>query len=654
MNANQKLKLSHMKKKAVLYIRQSTLRQVQENTESTMRQYALKERLITLGWSKENIKIIDSDLGISGTQVDRQGFKELVADVGAGEVGAVACIECSRLSRNSGDWSRLMEICALTKTLLIDADGIYDPNDFNDRILLGLKGTMSEAELHFIKARMVGGRLNKAKRGELMMPLPVGYVYDAIGRIVQDPNSEIRNAVHLLFDAFSRIGTARGTVVFFKNNGYNFPVDSGRGFHNKTELRWQPLTSCRVSSILHNPLYAGIYSYGKQYSEHTIAGKTIKDRPENEWTVRIENNHEGYISTEKYYGNLAKLKQNNTRRFGSPPREGAALLQGIAICGICGKKLGVKYPNNSPPYYTCSASWNTGEPKCQSVQSTAIDDAVVKIVLEELTPLAVMSAVEVEKEAVNRETITDNYFLMQIERADYELKLAKKRYMNVDPENRLVAFELERIWNEKMTLLAQAEEEYNSYKRKKATRNIPSLSELGTLAEDVHEIWQSPNMRIQDKKRILRCLIDDITIIKRDVVTVVGIVFKSGVTKSIECKNVRPVCEQWTTSSDTLEFIRARASTHTAQEISDLLNHFGHTTGKGHSFTPRILNFLMRRYEIPSLASYLKEQGYLTTNEKAASLGVSPYQLGKLREQGLLSDQWRIVDGKSMYMYAPV
>lgn len=221
MEISQKIAVKHLKKKALLYIRQSSIRQVHENIESTIRQYALKERLIELGWPKENIKIIDSDLGQSGAQTDRQGFKELVADVGAGEAGAVACIECSRLSRNSSDWGRLMEICALTKTLLIDADGIYDPNNFNDRILLGLKGTMSEAELHFLRERMDGGRLNKAKRGELRVKLPIGYVYDLSGHIVKDPDTGLRNAMQLLFDTFTRIGSARGTAIFFKESGYN-------------------------------------------------------------------------------------------------------------------------------------------------------------------------------------------------------------------------------------------------------------------------------------------------------------------------------------------------------------------------------------------------------------------------------------------------
>lgn len=231
MEISQKINASHLKRRAVLYIRQSTMKQVYENNESTVRQYALKGRLASLGWMEESVTVIDCDLGRSGADADtRDGFKQLTADVGAGEVGAVACIECSRLSRNSQDWSRFMEICAITRTLLIDADGIYDPNDFNDRILLGLKGTISEAELYFLHSRMRGGRLNKAKRGELKIKLPAGYVYDAAGRVQKAPNADVKGAVQLFFDTFQKIGTVRGTVVFFRENGYKFPVDCGSGF----------------------------------------------------------------------------------------------------------------------------------------------------------------------------------------------------------------------------------------------------------------------------------------------------------------------------------------------------------------------------------------------------------------------------------------
>jgi len=662
MEFSQKITAAHLKKRAVLYIRQSTMKQVRENSESTIRQYALKDRLIALGWTEESITVIDCDLGRSGGDAgERDGFKQLVADVGSGEAGAIACIECSRLSRNSHDWGRLMEICAITKAILIDADGIYNPNDFNDRILLGLKGTISEAELHFIKARMDGGRINKARRGEMRIKLPVGYVYDAAGRVVKDPDAEIRGAVQLLFDTFRRIGSAHGTVVFFKKNGYKYPVDSKGGF-SKSEVSWKPLVESKVCHVLHNPLYAGIYSYGKQHWEHTLDGKKLKGTPEDEWLVRLEDHHDGYISVEEYYSNVARLKANSTINPGSAPREGSALLQGIAICGKCGLKMQVQYYDDGKgkktPYYSCSANnWGKGGKKCQSsVQGAVLDKAVSNMILETLTPLAVNAAIAVEQEAQRRKTASDNYFLMRIERARYELEIAKTRYMNVDSSNRLVAFELERLWNDKIIELAQAEEELNRHTREKnATRlNNPVYTGLDGLAEDVHEIWRSDRIRIQDKKRILRCLLEDVTITKGVGTTALGILFKTGATRFIECENTKPAYAAWTTGSDVISYIRAKSSTNSAQEISDMLNKDGFRTGMDMEFTPPKVRYLMGYYNIPSLAVQLREQGYLYTNEKANLMGLSPFKLSKLRSQGALDCEWKKVDGKSMYMYAPV
>ena len=661
MEYNQKITASHIKRRALLYIRQSTMKQVYENNESTIRQYALKERLVSLGWHEESITVIDCDLGQSGAEATgRNGFKQLVADVGAGEAGAVACIECSRLSRNSNDWGRLMEICVITGTLLIDADGIYDPNDFNDRILLGLKETISIAELHLLKSRMDGGRINKAQRGELKVRLPAGYVYDHSSRIVKDPDAQIRNAVQLVFDSFRRFGTAHGIIVFFREKGYKFPVDSEGGF-NRGNTLWKPLEVGKLCSILHNPLYAGIYAYGKWQTKHTIDGKKMKKTPEDEWLVRLENHHEGYISVDEYYGNIARLNANSTAKYGSAPREGVALLQGISFCGKCGQKMIVTYYKIKGlievPYYVCTTNnKGKGVPRCQSVQGTILDSAISTMVLEKLTPMAISAAVEIEKEANRRKAVSDNYFIMQVERAHYELELAKRRYMNVDPSNRLVAFELERLWNDKIVELSQAEDELNRHNREKniARLNNSISTELGELAGDVNEIWNSGNMRIQDKKRILRCLIENVTLTKGDSVTTAGILFKTGATQVIECENVKPNYESWTTETEVLNYIRSKSDTYTTQEISNMLNQNGYKTGKGGEFTLAKVRQLMVRYGIPSLKKHLREKGYLYSSEKAVMLGISESQLSKLRRHGTFNGEFIIVDEKSTCMYAPV
>jgi DNA invertase Pin-like site-specific DNA recombinase/DNA-directed RNA polymerase subunit M/transcription elongation factor TFIIS len=661
MEYNQKITATHLKRRAELYIRQSTMKQVYENAESTLQQYALKNRLVDLGWSEDRIVVIDCDLGRSGADAaGRDGFKQLVADVGSGEAGAVACIECSRLSRNSSDWGRLMEICAITKTVLIDADGVYDPNDFNDRILLGLKGTINEAELHFIRARMYGGKLNKARRGELRTRLPVGYVYDEGGRVAKDPDDEIRGAVQLLFDSFRRIGSANGTAAFFNEKGYKYPVNTGYGF-KKSEVQWKTLTSSKVYMILHNPIYAGTYSYGRRRTERTLEGKKIRNASADEIVVCLENHHECYISVDEYYENIEKMKANNTRKSGSVPREGAALLQGIAVCGRCGHKMAVYYHKREDGtvnhYYSCSKNgWRGGGDRCQSVKGAAPDTAVSDMILETLTPMTVSAAIEIEKESRRRKNVSDNYFLMRVERAQYELGLAKSRYMSVDPANRLVAFELEKLWNTRIVELTVAEEELERHNREKDAfqLNDSLFNELEGLAEDVHKVWRSGKMRIQDKKRIVRSLIESVTIIKGNSTITLGIIFKSGALKSIELDDTKPFFKKWKTTPEVLDYIRSESTAHNSKEISDLLNQNGYKSGKDEEFTSKKVRYLMEHYEIPSLKSYFRSKGYLYAKEKADLLGISVSQLGKLRQKGVLECKWEIVDEKPVYMYAPI
>lgn len=309
-HVNGKITSRHLAKMAYLYIRQSTLRQVQENTESTLRQYALRDKLVSLGWDRDDIEVIDCDLGRSGKAADnREGFQQLVSCVANGQAGAVACIEASRLSRCSGDWGRLVEYCAMTDTLLIDVDGIYNPNDFNDRLLLGLKGTMSEAELHFLQERMRGGLLNKAKRGELKKPLPIGYLYDECDRIVKDSDMQVREAIALFFRTFRIVGTAHGMAGYYKKKGYLFPRRVHKGYR-KGELIWTELVNSRILDTLHNPVYAGIYHYGEKQTVWTKDGKRIRPMPKEDWHVFIKDHHEGYISYEDFEMNERILEEN--------------------------------------------------------------------------------------------------------------------------------------------------------------------------------------------------------------------------------------------------------------------------------------------------------------------------------------------------------
>ena len=456
----QKVTSRHLARKAYLYVRQSTLRQVMENTESTQRQYALRQRAIALGWPAEQVVVIDTDLGQSGASAaDREGFQRLVTEVGLGRAGIVMGLEVSRLARNSSDWHRLLEICALTDTLILDEDGIYDPAHFNDRLLLGLKGTMSEAELHLLRARLRGGILNKARRGELESPLPIGFVYDASSHVVLDPDLQVQEAIRTLFQTFRRTGSATATVKFFRKEGLRFPRRT-RCEPNEGEIVWAGIEHSGVLRALHNPRYAGAFFFGRTRRDKVLGpGEHYRKLPREEWTALLPGAHPGYISWAEFEENQRRLKENacvhGAERRRSPPREGPALLQGLVICGRCGERMTVRYSwrrGHLAPYYICQRDGiQNAQPICQCISGASIDAAVGKLLLEVVTPMAVEVAFAVQEEIQARALEADALRRKQIERACYEAELARRRYMRVDPDNRLVADALEADWNARLT-----------------------------------------------------------------------------------------------------------------------------------------------------------------------------------------------------------
>jgi len=662
MEYNQKITAMQLKRKAALYLRQSTMKQVFENTESTIRQYALRDKLIQLGWQPEDIMVIDSDLGQSGSgSSERSGFKNLVADVSNNEVGAIACLELSRLARNSQEWNRLMEICAITQTILIDSDGVYSLNDFNDRMLLGLKGTMNEAELHFIRARMIGGSMSKAKRGELMSSLPLGYVYDEAGNVIKDPNVEAQAAVKMFFEVFRMCGSAYSTAQHYMKNGYKIPSDPSQGFNSK-ELVWSNLSAARAIDMLHNPAYAGVYAYGRRQTVPTLEGKKTQIKPVEEWHVYLPDHHEPYISEEAFRQNQHKLLMNNTVKSSTPPvREGNALLQGICLCGLCGRKMSVRYyergveSRENIPYYVCDAHARSyGDKVCQLVHGAGVDKAISVLVLEKLTPIAISNAIQVEEELRKREADSGNYFVLQLERAQYEVNLARKRYMNVDPSNRLVAHELENIWNHKITALAKAEEELRIYVSAKDKESAgPKTSDLMAIPENITEIWNSDKARAKDKKRILRCLIEDVTLTKASQIIQIGVRFKTGTTTVLECPNPPRAYMTWTTPDEVVEIIRLKSLSHTHAEIAGILQKEGYLSGKGSNISTDIVSYIMREYNIPSFHEHLRAKGFLTASEKAAQLNIATATLNRWRIAGKLGGKYTKTSNKGQYMYEP-
>jgi len=444
-SATQKATANHFTRNAYLYVRQSTIRQVFENTESTRRQYALRQRAMALGWPAERIVVIDDDQGQSGASAaNRKGFQHLVAEVGMGHAGIVLGPEVSRLARNNSDWHRLLEICGLTQTLILDEDGLYDPTHFNDRLLLGLKGTMSEAELHVLRMRLRGGVLNKAQRGELRCPVPVGFVYDAEGRVVFDPDQQVQDNVRLLFRTFRRTGSAMATVKEFRRQGIQFPRRLRKGL-NKGELVWGPLEHSRTLQILHNPRYAGAFVFGRSRTSKRVDGTEATVRlPRDQWHTLLPDVHSGYISWPEFEENQLRLRQNaqshGTDRRRSPPREGPALLQGLAVCGLCGARMTPRYHHRYQrlvPDYVCQReSVRRGTSVCQTVPGRVVDEAIGELLLATITPVALEVSLAVQTELQSRVDESDRLRRQHVDRAQYEADLARRRYMQVDPDKR--------------------------------------------------------------------------------------------------------------------------------------------------------------------------------------------------------------------------
>jgi DNA invertase Pin-like site-specific DNA recombinase len=644
MNAAGKVRASHLERRAFLYIRQSTLRQVFENAESTKRQYALRQQAVALGWPDDRIVVVDSDLGQSGASAkDRIGFQKLVAEVSLGNAGIVLGLEVSRLARSSSDWSRLLEICALTDTLILDEDGIYDPNDFNDRLLLGLKGTMSEAELHFLKARMRGGLLNKAKRGDLKSPLPIGFVYRDDDKVVLDPDLEVQESIRLFFRTFRRTGSARMTMKEFDRQGLRFPMRLGRGYH-QGELAWVKLVHSRTLQMLHNPRYAGAFCYGKSQVRRTPGGPKSVKLPQEEWHVLIRDAHDAYISFEEYEDNqrilLANAHAQGPDRLSSPPREGSALLQGMVVCGVCGGRMTVRYHTRNGravPDYLCQRSGiEHGVRPCQAIPGSTLDAAISQLLLQTITPLALEVSLAVQNEIEERALELDKLHRQHMEHLRYEAELAKRRYMRVDPDNRLVAMELESDWNARLRDLDTAREEHE----RQCRTNLEAISEdqrseIREIAADFPELWNNMNVPDRERKRILRLILEDVTLIKRGQITA-QVRFKGGATQTLTLPIPPRSFETWQTDRKVVELIDKLLGQHTDGEIAAILNEQALCSGSGLKFTRRRVASIRRYYGIEDRYTRLKNLGLLSSKELSSTLGVTTTTIKRWEYRGLL------------------
>jgi DNA invertase Pin-like site-specific DNA recombinase len=651
MNAHLKVQPHHLERSAYLYIRQSSMRQVVENAESTRRQYALRGRALALGWRDEQIVVIDTDQGESGASAAwREGFQRLVSDVGMGRAGIVMGLEVSRLARNNADWQRLLEICAFADTLILDEDGVYDPAGFNDRLLLGLKGTMSEAELHVIKARLRGGILNKARRGEFRCPLPTGLAYDPSGNVVLDPDMQVRETIAHFFDTFSRVGSASQTVKTFRQEGLLFPSR----LHN-SETVFRPLTVSTAQRVLTNPRYAGAYAYGRRQFRRSIDGKkTVRARGLDDWLACIPDAHPGYITWEQHQQNLSILKANGhgydaTRS--SPPREGTALLQGRAVCGQCGRHFRVRYAarrGRLEAWYICDrAHTYRGEPSCQSIAGPPVDEAIGMLIAEQMTPAAVELALDVRKEIEARHEEADRLRCRAIERAQTDADLAQRRFMLVDPNNRLVADTLEGEWNERLRLLATAREEREQARQHDRTVLNEAVRErLVAMTVDFKALWLDPDTPNRERKRLLAHIIEDVTLVKlpEEGTTRAHVRFKGGNIQTLTTLSPKSSAQQIKTQPGIVELVDKLLDDHIDSEIAELLNQQGYRPGEaarrgrhGARFTAKRVAYLVHHYKLRSRYRRLRDRGMLTRQEAAERLKIHEHTVARWARHGLIA-----------------
>jgi DNA invertase Pin-like site-specific DNA recombinase len=657
--AASKVTAAHLSRTALLYVRQSSLKQVIHNTESAIRQYDLRGKAIALGWSADQITVIDIDQGHSGASAaDREGFQQMVAEVSLGRAGIVLGLECSRLARNSAGWHQLLELCAMTGTLICDEDGLYDPRNFNDRLLLGLKGTMAESELHFIQARLRGGQLPKARRGELIMPLPVGLVYDAAGHVILDPDTAVQGAVAHLFTTFEATGSATACVKAFRAAGLTFPWRHLKG-PRKGETDWQPLAHHTVLRVLHNPRYAGCFTYGRHAHTRQPSGKTTsKMLPRHEWISFIPGAHPGYITLDQYDANLAKLAGNAAAhgrdRAAGPPREGPALLQGIIICGRCGLRMTVRYHargSQELPTYTCHRDGiENGRRPCALLPGHTLDQRIGALLIDTLTPLAVEAALQVSAELEHRAAEADALRAAHVERARYHADLARRRYLAVDPANRLVAGTLEAGWNTALRALTDAQAAYDKAREQHTgTLTDAQKTRIGQLVTDLPAIWNDPATPMRERKRIARLLLTDVTVTRTSDTITAHVRLAGGQHRTLTLPVPKRAWELRQTPASTITEIDRLLDHHTCAEIAGILRRRGLANGQGKPLTATMVQRVIRTYQLRSRRQRLLATGLIPPGEIAALLGVSTATVKNWYHAGIVSGQRYNDKGEMLY-----
>jgi DNA invertase Pin-like site-specific DNA recombinase len=601
-----KIGARHCERQAVVYVRQSTMRQVEQNRESTRLQYGLADRACRLGWRQEQILVIDDDLGRSAASaLDRPGFQRLVAEVGLGHVGLVLGIEVSRLARSCRDWHQLLEMCALFDTLIGDADGIYDPSTYNDRLLLGLKGTMSEAELHILKARMHEGRRAKAARGELVLGLPRGYVLKPSGEVALDPDEGVQQVIRLVFAVFERRRSVSGVLRYLVDHDIQLP-DRIRTGPNKGDIRWNRPSRATLSDMLRHPAYAGAYVYGRRHHDGRLrvpgqphSGRRFRRDPRT-WTVLQQGAYPAYIDWGTFERNQEQMAANRNRYPGIP-RGGGALLGGLVACGVCGRRMFTGYNDDGhEARYVCNQMAATfGAPRCQSISARPVDEHVSALMLSALAPSAIEVSLQVAEDLELERQQLHEQWKQRLERAGYETALARRRYEAVDPQNRLVARTLERDWEAALT----AEQALRAEHERALARAPERLTEeekatVRRLASDIPALWRAPTTTARDRQAIARLMIE------RVVIRVHGESERADlachwaggvVTKHTLIRPVRRFEQLEHFDQMLAQITEMRSQGATAQCIADRLNAEGWRPPKKHTFDAAMIRRLLQR-----------------------------------------------------------
>ncbi|MDA8038268.1 MAG: recombinase family protein [Actinomycetota bacterium] len=601
---------THLRREAWVYVRQSTMTQVRQHTESLARQYELADRARSLGWPAEQVHIIDEDLGRSGAEASaRTGFQSLVAAVGLAQVGLVLGIEVSRLARNNADWYHLLDLCSLTDTLIADNDGLYHPADYNDRLVLGLKGTMSEAELHLLRSRLDAGLRHKAARGELRQGLPVGLDYDEDGRVVLSPDEAVREAIAVVFRRFEELGSARQALMSLRTDGLRLPRRSA----GSRQIRWAEGTYPAVHDFLTNPAYAGAFVFGrtkvrKHVGEGGVVVKRECDLPIEEWEICIPEHHPGYVSWDAYLANRKRLRANwrsPSSEGGGAAREGRALLQGLVRCGRCGRKMTVGYSGDgSSTRYVCARGLHLyGSTRmCQSVGGRRIDGLVIEEAFALLEPAAVEATIAALGEAEAHHVRRLRVFELAVERAGYDAERARRQFDAVEPENRLVARSLEREWEQRLSIMRQAEADLAVQRsRRSATLRAEEVEWLSHAGADLRAVFEAPSTTARERKQLLRTLISEVVVsVDTEAHLATGsIVWEGGATTDISVALPRRGRDNArTTAAETVELVRRLAVHYDDVAIARLLARQGCATATGLPFTKERVSQLRRSYEI--------------------------------------------------------